>query len=304
MKNSKYFADDLIMSRNYDRRHLALHHPDAAVLRERDVMLSAMCRIKDVCEVDRRAPNVHILIFSIKGHARLYSENSSPRGVPIEPGQVAVLPAHHAHHYKMSGDVWEAIWFYLADTNTWSQLREHKPHVRISVTLKELKEAFEGFLSESIRNETRAGFARRHYAELLLLNLERELGMEETQHSKQMRQRLYGLWDTVSSNLSHKWTVAELADKVGISPQHLYKVSMRLCGVKPIEMVTRLRMHQAKELLINTDNLVKSVAYLLGYADPFSFSAAFKRYTGYSPREFRRRNTGQISQKVEKRQKE
>ena len=289
-KNRKYLADNLIMSPNFNRRQLALSHPDAACLRERDIVLSTMLSIKDVCEVDRKDPNVHILIFSIKGHARLFAVNCSRRGIPIEPSQVVVLPAHQAHSYKMIGDFWEAIWFYLADTDVWQQLREHKPHVRNSITLKELKAAFEGFLAESLRNETRARIAGRHYAELLLLNLERELGMEESQHSKQMRQRLYMLWDAVSANLSYKWTVQELADKIGISPQHLYKVSMRFSGRKPMEMVTQMRMHQAQELLTNTDNLVKSIAFLLGYSDSFSFSAAFKRYTGYSPREFRNRS--------------
>jgi AraC-like DNA-binding protein len=37
-----------------------------------------------------------------------------------------------------------------------------------------------------------------------------------------------------------------------------------------------MRMHQSHELLTNTDNLVKPIAYLLGYADSFSFSAALK----------------------------
>jgi AraC-like DNA-binding protein len=290
VKNRKYLADTLIMSPNFYRRQLALTHPDAIPLRERDVILSAMCSIKDVCEVIRKDPNVHILIFSIKGHARVYSANSPRRGIPLEAGQIAVLPAHHHHSYKMIGDIWEAIWFYLADTDTWRQIREHKPHVRASVTLKELKAAFDGFIAESLRNETRARIAGRHYAELILLNLERELGMEESQHSKQMRQRLYGLWDIVSSNLNHNWTVQELAEKIGISQQHLYKVSMRFCGRKPMEMVMRMRMHQAQELLTNTDNLVKSIAYLLGYSDSFSFSATFKRYTGYSPREYRNRS--------------
>jgi AraC-like DNA-binding protein len=290
VRNRKYLADKLIMSPNFNRRQLALSHPDAAPLREQDIMFSAMNSIKDVCEVVREDPNVHVLIFSIKGHARIYAANSPRRGIPLEPGQVAVLPAHQFHSYKMTGDIWEAIWFYLADTDTWRQLREHKPHVRASVTLKELKASFDGFIAESLRNETRARIAGRHYAELILLNLERELGMEESQHSKQMRQRLYSLWDTVSSNLNHAWTVQELADKIEISPQHLYKVSMRFCGRKPMEMVTRMRMHQAQEFLTNTDNLVKSIAYLLGYSDSFSFSAAFKRYTGYSPKEYRSRS--------------
>ena len=141
-----------------------------------------------------------------------------------------------------------------------------------------------------MRNETRARLAARHYAELIVLNFERELDMEESPNNKEMRQRLYKLWDTVSANLGHSWTVAELADEIGISPQHLYKVSSRFCGHKPMEMVTRLRMQQAQEFLLNTDYMIKSIARLLGYSDSFSFSAAFKKYAGCSPKKFRLRH--------------
>jgi len=41
--------------------------------------------------------------------------------------------------------------------------------------------------------------------------------------------------------------------------------------------------------LINTDYMVKSIAHLLGYADSFSFSAAFKRYANCSPKQFRQK---------------
>ena len=61
-----------------------------------------------------------------------------------------------------------------------------------------------------------------------------------------------------------------------------------------------MHMHQSQELLTNTDNLVKPIAYLLGYSDSFSFSAAFKRYTGYSPREYRNRSLQKTLQDTEK----
>lgn len=289
-KSLKYLADSLIMSPNFDRRQLLLSRPDAMPLKERDVALCAMCSVKETCEVDRRDPTVHILIFSVEGQARLHTTETPKRGTLVKPGQVVILPAHHSHHYKMESDTWTAIWFYLEDTENWRQLKNQDPHIRQSLTMSELKNSFDGYWSESLRNETRARLAAKHYAELMVLNLERELDMEESPHNKQMRQRLYQLWDTISSNLSNKWTISELADEVGISPQHLYKVSMRFSGHKPMEMVTRIRMLQAQELLINTDHMVKSIAYLLGYSDSFSFSAAFKRFYGCSPRQFRNKN--------------
>ena len=70
-----------------------------------------------------------------------------------------------------------------------------------------------------------------------------------------------------------------------------------------MEMVTRLRMQQAQEYLINTDYMIKSIARLLGYSDSFSFSAAFKREAGCSPKQFREKHYNLHAQK-EKEEKE
>lgn len=298
VKSLKYLADNLIVSPESDRRQLHLNHPDAKPIRDREVVLASLCDLRGQCEVYRKDPAVHVLIFSVNGGGILYTADSPRKGKPIEPGQVVILPAHQWHRYEMVGPAWKTIFFYLADTFPWNHIRNSRPHIRLSLICQELTAAVEGFLAETLRNENRARLAARHYAELIVLNLDRELDMEESPTHREMKQRLYKLWDTVSANLSRHWTVEELAEEVGISPQHLYKVSARFSGHKPMEMVTRLRMQQAQEYLINTDYMVKSIAHLLGYADSFSFSAAFKRFAGCSPKQFRHKQT----QKKEKKQ--
>jgi AraC-like DNA-binding protein len=62
-----------------------------------------------------------------------------------------------------------------------------------------------------------------------------------------------------------------------------------------MEMVTVLRMRYACELLINTGYMIKAIASFIGYGDAFSFSAAFKKHTGLSPRQFRNQNRKQRS---------
>ena len=286
----KYLADNLVMSDDCDRRQLNLSHPDAAALRQRDIILASLCQLRSPCEVVRKNPSVHVLIFTLAGKAQLFTEDFPRSGKMIEPGQVVVLPARCAHYYRSEGAGWQAFWFYIADTDIWHQIRDSKPHVRNSITLNELHTAFEGFWNESLRNEPRARVAAQHYAELMVLNLERELDMEESASNREMRQQLYKLWDTVGASLGKPWTVAALADEVCISPQHLYRVSTQLCGHKPMEMVTLLRMRHARELLINTGYAVKAISGLVGYGDAFSFSAAFKKHTGLSPRQFRIEN--------------
>ncbi len=293
----QYLIDSLSVSPKSERRQLHLSHPDAKVLKEKDIVMAALCVLREKCEISRNDPGDHALIFSLEGEATLYISDSPRKRIPIKPGHLVILPAHNRHKYVMEGKEWKVILFYLADTYSWRLIRDSKPHVRLALAQNELKAALEGFLSETLRNEKRSSQAIQHYSELILLNLDRELDMEESNSSQEMKHHLYQLWGSVSADLAHNWTVSEMAGKIGISSQHFYKVSARYCGYKPVEMVARLRMQQAQEYLIGTDYMVKSIARLVGYSDSFGFSAAFKRHTGCSPKQFREKYHQQCAQK-------
>jgi len=60
-------------------------------------------------------------------------------------------------------------------------------------------------------------------------------------------------------------------------------------GEPPLTYLTRRRMALAADLLTERATAtVSEVARSVGYADPFAFSAAFKRVRGVNPSEFRR----------------
>ena len=85
------------------------------------------------------------------------------------------------------------------------------------------------------------------------------------------------------------WTVAALAGRTGVSRSTLAKRFADLVGEPPLTYLTRRRMALAADLLIERDSAtVADVARAVGYADPFGFSAAFKRVRGTTPSEFRR----------------
>jgi AraC-like DNA-binding protein len=44
-----------------------------------------------------------------------------------------------------------------------------------------------------------------------------------------------------------------------------------------------LRMKRAAELLLHTDFPMKTIAEMVGYANPFVFSATFKKVIGWPP---------------------
>ncbi|WP_031466307.1 helix-turn-helix transcriptional regulator [Sciscionella sediminilitoris] len=62
-----------------------------------------------------------------------------------------------------------------------------------------------------------------------------------------------------------------------------------VAGVPPLTYLTRWRMLLAQRALRDGDAGVGSLAFTLGYASGGAFSTAFKRETGESPLNYRRR---------------
>jgi AraC-like DNA-binding protein len=85
------------------------------------------------------------------------------------------------------------------------------------------------------------------------------------------------------------WTVSSLADRTGVSRATLAQRFADLVGEPPLTYLTRWRMTLAADLLAERETAtIAEVARAVGYAEPFGFSAAFKRIRGVNPSEFRR----------------
>ncbi|ARQ69397.1 AraC family transcriptional regulator [Streptomyces marincola] len=84
------------------------------------------------------------------------------------------------------------------------------------------------------------------------------------------------------------WTLRALAAEAGVSRTTLAKRFTETVGEAPLAYLTGWRMTLAADLLAERpEATVASIARRVGYADPFGFSAAFKRVRGLSPSEHR-----------------
>ncbi|TDB73002.1 AraC family transcriptional regulator [Micromonospora sp. KC723] len=84
------------------------------------------------------------------------------------------------------------------------------------------------------------------------------------------------------------WTLAALAREARVARTTLVDRFGRLVGEPPLTYLTHWRMSLAADLLTGSAMTVGAVAHEVGYADPFGFSAAFKRVHGLSPTAYRR----------------
>ncbi|MGP3963062.1 AraC family transcriptional regulator [Nonomuraea sp. 3N208] len=88
-------------------------------------------------------------------------------------------------------------------------------------------------------------------------------------------------------NPAHRWTVASLAAKVGLSRAAFAQRFTALVGQPPLGYLADWRMTIAADLLRDTQQTVATVAHQVGYSDPFAFSVAFKRASGHTPSAWR-----------------
>ncbi|MES2644115.1 MAG: AraC family transcriptional regulator [Myxococcota bacterium] len=89
---------------------------------------------------------------------------------------------------------------------------------------------------------------------------------------------------------ARRWTVAGLADEVGMSRSAFAARFAALVGEGSIEYLTRWRMLLAGRSLSRGES-VGTIAHSLGYESESAFRTAFKRVTGQTPRQHARLGT-------------
>ncbi|MCX7321100.1 MAG: AraC family transcriptional regulator [Hyphomicrobiales bacterium] len=84
-------------------------------------------------------------------------------------------------------------------------------------------------------------------------------------------------------------SLAALASDVGLSRFHFCRAFKESTGLSPHAWLRQHRLEQAMNMLRDTDTSVGSVAAALGYASQTAFAAAFRKLTGETPSDWRRR---------------
>ncbi len=92
----------------------------------------------------------------------------------------------------------------------------------------------------------------------------------------------------IAENLNRKLCIEEIAKQVFLTPNYC-NTRFKECTGQTLNLyITEQKMLQAKNLLLSTDFSLIDVAAELGY-DYSYFSRQFKKYTGFSPLQFRRK---------------
>lgn len=85
---------------------------------------------------------------------------------------------------------------------------------------------------------------------------------------------------------SSKISLEDIAHNIYLSPAYIIKIFKEVTGETPINYLIKVRINKAKELLSQEKVPLSEVAEMVGYEDIVHFSKLFKKYTGFSPKQF------------------
>lgn len=82
-------------------------------------------------------------------------------------------------------------------------------------------------------------------------------------------------------------SLVRVSDYLGLQPSYLSQLFKEEMGEKFVDYVLKVRMIQAKKLLVETEHSIQSIAEQVGYQNVISFYRAFKKVHDIPPGEYR-----------------
>ena len=91
----------------------------------------------------------------------------------------------------------------------------------------------------------------------------------------------------VEENYAQNLTVAEYAERMAITPNHLTQTVNQLTGKTSSQIIKSKQILEIKRLLVHTNLSVTEIAMRLNFPDQSYFTKFFKREAGVSPLQYR-----------------
>lgn len=122
---------------------------------------------------------------------------------------------------------------------------------------------------------------------LLLINRNGIFVYEQIKHEEGISTDIEDSLRYIAQNFVLPLTLEEVASYVNLSPSYFSRKFRRVTGVTFKEYVNYIRIRQASQMLLTTDESVTKIAVSCGFNSSNYFKDCFHRINGVSPRTFR-----------------
>lgn len=144
-------------------------------------------------------------------------------------------------------------------------------------------------LEEKQHNQESVEHARQQIKEVkLVFSEEKAKQMITYEEEEDDQQIIRTIKDYIKEHRKENLTAASIAEKFHYSPAYLSKIFRIYAKEKLSAYIMEQKLQDAKQLLLETDDSVQSIAAALGYQSSQAFARAFRRELAMTPQEYRR----------------
>ena len=119
--------------------------------------------------------------------------------------------------------------------------------------------------------------------------VEKAIETTEARRNEEPESLLSQVEQYVEGNYRNKITLDDIADTMHVNRSYLSRFYKNKTGVNLFDAILNKRIEAAKDYLRNTDMKTYEISEAVGVEDAGYFSKMFKKITGVSPKEFRKR---------------
>lgn len=218
-------------------------------------------------------------VFSIGG--KTY-ELEGGSGFLIPPGELAFYQADEI-------EPWTYIWVGFTGSKAQKYINEIGLSTHVPIFHSEEHEALYACVKDMMEHNTYGGANELRrvgqlYVFLSMITKENTVEKDVEKDNRYVKRAI----EFVQSNYHIPIKVSDIADYVCINRSYLYSLFQESMKMSPQQFLSRYRITKAAELLLTSSLSVESIAYSIGYKDPFVFTKAFKQVTGMAPTSYRK----------------
>ncbi|CAN7378346.1 helix-turn-helix domain-containing protein [Paenibacillus sp. LjRoot56] len=132
-------------------------------------------------------------------------------------------------------------------------------------------------------------FGQREHADIICTGIATELFGYFVQETSEERfgfaklRLMREVQDYISAHYRDRIRIEELSRLVDRAPNYVTQTFKEVTGMTPITYLHHIRVHSARDLILNTRMTIGEISEYLGYSDQAHFNRVFKKIMGHPP---------------------
>ena len=234
---------------------------------------------------DSHAINNWILLLTLEGAGKIRIDTSD---IDVAKFDIILITPNTPHTY-LSSYSWKLLWLHFplsADILNHMIWPETIPKLRKMTISPQLFASTKFLLHEANNlniNRQRSWFPiTMKLIEVAILRVD-AVAKEQGKNIPWWVPQAMELLNSIDKNVR----MDDIARKIGLSRASFYNAFRKATGYSPGVYCELRKLRHAEQLLLQTNTNIAQIAYQCGYDNPLYFSLRFRKYYGYSPRNYR-----------------